>query len=484
MTARFGFPINLAVRDRRCVVIGGGTEAALRVRRLRDAGADLLVLSPRPCAQLLSELDARVRFHPRGWEPADLDGAAVVIATREDPLDAARLYALATARGALVNVLDDVDHCDFAAMSQVVHGDLQLSVATNGRAPAVAKVIRRRLEASFGPAWGELVDVVDEARTALGPRRIDFPEWARRWSLALADADHLVEQLRHGDRHGVRDHLVETVGGEAGPATPPVGPVHLVGAGPGDPELLTVRAARLLAAADLVVHDQLVPAPILALAAHAELVPVGRRLGHVVLPHEQVIDLLAEAARAGRRVVRLKGGDPVVFGRGAEEALELARRGVPAELVPGISSAIAAPELAGIPLTHRGVAAGFLVVTGQHAAGRGARVDWELAATFDGTLVILMGATRLAELLGALRAHGRPASTPAAIVQHAGRPEQRVLTGTIGDLPTLADAAGIGTPAVVVVGEVVALRERTRRHLDAPAPPPTSALETSTAACL
>jgi uroporphyrin-III C-methyltransferase len=195
---------------------------------------------------------------------------------------------------------------------------------------------------------------------------------------------------------------------------------------------------------------------------------VGRRIGHVVLPHEQVIDLLAQAARDGRHVVRLKGGDPVVFGRGAEEALELARRGVSAELVPGISSAIAAPELAGIPLTHRGVASGFLVVTGQHAAGPGARVDWELAASFSGTLVILMGATRLAELLGTLCVHGRSPSTPAAIVQHAGRPEQRVLTGTVGNLPALADMAGIGTPAVVIVGEVVTLRERTRRHLEAP----------------
>lgn len=503
MTARFGFAINLAVRDRRCVVVGGGTEAALRVSRLRDAGADLLLVTPAPCDEILGLIDARVEHRHRAWCPADLDGAILVIGTREDPLDAESLYAEGTSRGALVNVLDDVERCDYAAMSQVVHGDFQISIATNGRAPAVAKIARKRLEASFGPDWGQLVGVVDEAKGVLGPRSVDFEEWARRWSLALVDVDGLLARLRTGDRVGVRDHIVEVVRGDHGgdrqapePPTPdphapdphawvpptsePRGPhaapaegalrtpapVHLVGAGPGDPELLTVRAARVLAAADLVVHDQLVPAAILALAdPRAELVPAGRRLGHVVRTHDDVLDLLAGAARAGRRVVRLKGGDPVVFGRGAEEALELAERGVASELVPGISSAVAAPELAGIPLTHRGIAAGFLVVTGQHATGSVERVDWEVAARFSGTLVVLMGATRLGRISGELQGFGRSGSTPAAIVERAGQPGQRVVTGTLGDLADRAHEAGIGTPAVVIVGEVVTLRDATRRAL-------------------
>jgi uroporphyrin-III C-methyltransferase / precorrin-2 dehydrogenase / sirohydrochlorin ferrochelatase len=497
MTARFGFPINLAVRDRRCVVVGGGEEAALRVLRLRDAGADLVVITPSPCEEIVELLDARVDHRPREWRPDDLDGAILVIGTREDPLDAELLYAEGKARGALVNVLDDVERCDYAAMSQVVHGDFQLSIATNVRAPAVAKIARQRLEISFGPDWGQLVAVVDEAKGVLGPRHVDFDEWARRWSVALADTDGLLARLRHGDRDGVRSHIVEVVRGDHGgegsggalpgptgaaahvvPAVPaelharpvddptPAGMVHLVGAGPGDPELLTVRAARLLAGADLVVHDQLVPATVLALAdPRAEIVPAGRRLGHVVCTHDAVIDLLADAARAGRRVVRLKGGDPVVFGRGAEEALELAERGVATELVPGISSAVAAPELAGIPLTHRGIAAGFLVVTGQHATASTDRVDWELAARFSGTLVILMGATRLQQLTGELQGFGRAASTPAAIVERAGHPHQRVITGTLGDLAGRAHEAGVGTPSVAIVGEVVNLRAATHGAL-------------------
>lgn len=488
MTARFGFPVNLAVRDRRCVVIGGGEEAALRVLRLRDAGADLLLVTPRPCDGILELLDGRVEHRHRVWHPTDLDDAILVIGTREDPLDAESLYAEGTSRGALVNVLDDVERCDFAAMSQVVHGDFQISIATNGRAPAVAKIARQRLEASFGPEWGELVGVVDEAKGVLGSRHVDFEEWARRWSLALVDTDGLLGRLRVGDRDGVRAHIVEVVRGDAsggshagarhrpesvrlhatqpgdagaGPAT-----VHLVGAGPGDPDLLTVRAARLLAAADLVVHDQLVPAGILALAEpRAELVSAGRRLGRVVSTHDDVLDLLTDAARAGHRVVRLKGGDPVVFGRGAEEAIALAARGIPTELVPGVSSAVAAPELAGIPLTHRGIAAGFLVVTAHHATGSSDRVDWQLAARFSGTLVVLMGATRLGWIGRELCRFGRSGTTPAAIVERAGQPGQRVVTGTLDDLAERSHEAGIGTPAVVIVGEVVLLRDATRQAL-------------------
>jgi uroporphyrin-III C-methyltransferase / precorrin-2 dehydrogenase / sirohydrochlorin ferrochelatase len=470
VTARFGFPINLAVRDRRCVVVGGGEEAALRVRRLRDAGADLVVVTPAVSAALRGLLDDTVELRERAWCPSDLDGASLVIGTHEDPLDAPRFHREGKARGALVNVLDDVAWCDFAAMSQVVHGDLQLSVATNGRAPAVAKAVRQRLETAFGPEWGELVAIVDEAKVEIGPRQVGFDEWAQRWTAALEDAEGLVARIRRGDRAGVRDHLVSVVAGRSDPAARPDaaagGRVHLVGAGPGDPDLLTVRAARLLATADLVVHDQLVPPSILELAAPgAEVVPVGRRLGHVVLAHEQVIGLLADAASRGRRVVRLKGGDPVVFGRGGEEALELAARGIATELVPGISSAVAAPELAGIPLTHRGVAAGFLVVTGRCATED--RVDWEQAASFRGTLVVLMGATRLGAICLELRRFGRSASTPAAIVENAGRPQQRVVSGNLGDLAQRALTAGIGTPAVAVIGDVVTLRERTLTSLEA-----------------
>ncbi|WP_052669122.1 uroporphyrinogen-III C-methyltransferase [Nitriliruptor alkaliphilus] len=253
--------------------------------------------------------------------------------------------------------------------------------------------------------------------------------------------------------------------------------VHLVGAGPGDPDLLTVRAARLLADADLVLHDQLVPDEILALVSPAaEVVPVGRRCGSVVVGHPSVVARMAHAAHRGLRVVRLKGGDPVVFGRGGEEVLDLAARGVATELVPGISSAIAAPELAGIPLTHRGLAAGFLVLTGQRRAGDDELGgDWDLAARFSGTVVVLMGAGRCAQLCAALVDRGRAGSTPAAMIAAAGRPEQRTVTGCLADLADRVADADLPTPAVLVVGDVVEVLAAQRTA---------EAGRTSTAACL
>jgi uroporphyrinogen III methyltransferase / synthase len=252
--------------------------------------------------------------------------------------------------------------------------------------------------------------------------------------------------------------------------------VHLVGAGPGDPELLTVRAARLLADADLVLHDQLVPAEILRLvSSEAEVVPVGRRCGSVVVGHPAVVARMAAAAHEGRRVVRLKGGDPVVFGRGGEETLDLLAHGVSTELVPGISSAIAAPELAGIPLTHRGLSSGFLVLTGQRSTGEDTLGhDWDLAARFSGTVVVLMGAGRCAELCAALIARGRAATTPAAMVAAAGRPEQRTVIGRLDDLAERVADGDLPTPAVLVVGDVVEVLAAQRA---------VEADRTSTAAC-
>lgn len=502
----FGFPVNLAVRGRRCVIVGGGDEAVPRVRRLRHAAADTHVVTPAPCRELESLVGGPVTLHRRAWVEADLTGAVLVVATREDPLDEGALYAAGQRSGALVSVLDDLDHCDFAAMSAVERGDFHLSIATNGRAPALAKAARKRLESVFDDAWGELTETIHRARQQLLPRTLPFDEWARRWQLALDDVDGLLDRLRAGDHGGVEAHLRQVVGegtvatcraahpagsarshvhavpepaaratptthatdtrphrtarpARSGDAARPdadaVPVVHLVGAGPGDPELLTVRAARLLAAADLVVHDQLVPPAVLAeVGDGAELVAAGRRCGNVVLAHPAVVDRLAEGARAGRRVVRLKGGDPVVFGRGGEETLELAARGVATELVPGISSAVAAPELAGIPLTHRGLSSGFLVLTGRRRRDDDRLgPDWDLAARFSGTVVVLMGGERLGDLAAALVERGRAAATPAAVVAHAGRPEQAIVRGRLDDIATRA--ADLGTPAVLVVGDVV-----------------------------
>jgi uroporphyrin-III C-methyltransferase len=252
------------------------------------------------------------------------------------------------------------------------------------------------------------------------------------------------------------------------------GIVYLVGAGPGDPELITVRGLRCLRQADVVVYDRLVDARLLEEAQPgARRVYAGKSPGRQALRQEEINALLVRQARAGRVVVRLKGGDPFVFGRGGEEALACAAAGVAWEAVPGVTSAVAVPGLAGIPLTHRGTAASFAVVTGhcagedQSAASTGGsrgRLDWAALASLD-TLVVLMGAARLAEIAALLLRHGKPPETPAAVIENGTREDQQVLTGSLSDIAEVAAAAGLRSPATLVVGEVVRLRS----SLSAPA---------------
>lgn len=236
------------------------------------------------------------------------------------------------------------------------------------------------------------------------------------------------------------------------------GTVHLVGAGPGDPGLLTLRAAALLASADLVLHDQLVTPEVVSLVdLRAEVVPVGRRCGTVVVRHDAVVEHMVAAARAGRRVVRLKGGDPMVFGRGGEEAREVLGAGVPVEVVPGITSAVAGPAAAGIPVTHRGLARGFLAVTAHTFDGSEA-MDWRAVARFPGTVVVLMGKRRWHDLTTRLIAAGRRPDEPAAAIAWATTPRQHVVTATLATIAAASDDEAVGTPAILVLGDVVGLR--------------------------
>jgi len=248
------------------------------------------------------------------------------------------------------------------------------------------------------------------------------------------------------------------VRGHGGDAPRRLGRVLLVGAGPGDPELMTVRGLRCLRAADAVLYDRLVSREILAEASPtAELIDVGKETGHSQWGQEDINALLISLAREGRTVVRLKGGDPFVFGRGGEEALACREAGIRCEVVHGVSSAVSVPALAGIPVTHRGVAGSFAVVTG-HCMG-GDRLDWSALARID-TLVVLMGLARLREVSALLQSHGRAADTPVAVIANGSRPDARVVVGTLADIAGLAAEAGLAPPATVVVGEVVRLREQ------------------------
>jgi uroporphyrin-III C-methyltransferase/precorrin-2 dehydrogenase/sirohydrochlorin ferrochelatase len=377
-------------------VVGGGYVALRRTRALAAAGADVLVVAP----VIRAELEALgVPTAQRGFVPADLDGAWLVMACTDDPAVNA-LVAEAAEQRQVFCVRADAAGGGSARTSAVARHD-GLTVAVNGgddpgRALALRDAIATALEVGELPA-----------------RRI------RRTGL---------------------------------------GSVALVGGGPGDPELITVRGRRLVADADVVVVDRLAPRELLAsLADDVEVIDCGKSPHRQNLTQDEINAVLVDRALAGKQVVRLKGGDPFVFGRGGEEWLACAAAGVPVTIVPGLSSALAGPAAAGIPLTHRGLAADFTVVSGHLDPGRPADqgIDWPGLATHAGTLVLLMAMDRLDLIAAQLIEHGRSAGTPAAVVHRATLAGQRVVRAPLAEIATLAAREGIGAPAVVVVGDVV-----------------------------
>ena len=467
----FGYPVALNLEGRRCVVIGGGTVAEHKIRGLLDARADLTVVAA-TCTPGIMDLEAQGRLSvvARDYVEGDLAGAFLAIAATDDGQVNARVHAEARQARVLLNAVDDASHCDFAAPSVVRRGDLTIAVSTAGRAPALARRLRELLEAQFGAEWGRLVDVLSEARAAaVGQRTVDFPTWAARWSQAL---DHdLIGLVRAGRSAEAAEVVRRTLAGqtappEAGPRKPsspeptpgkqeaPVGRVGIVGAGPGDPGLITVRGKALLEAADVVVYDRLVHP---ALWEGKAAIDAGKEPGAHRVKQAEINGLLVRLAREGNRVVRLKGGDPFVFGRGAEEAEALAEAGIPFEVVPAPSSAVAALGAAGIPVTDRRHASSVAIVTGHCVGGA---VDWAGLATSVDTLVVLMGLGHLAEIVARLIGAGRPAATPAAVVASGTLPTQQVVTASLGDLPAAVAAAGIKPPGIIVVGDVVRLRDR------------------------
>jgi len=462
----FGYPVSLDLEGRRCVVVGGGTVAEHKVQGLLDAGAAVTVVAGE-FTPALRELAARgeLELLHRPYARGDLAGAFLTIAATDDGAVNAEVFAEASERKVLCNAVDDVEHCHFAAPSIVRRGDLTISVSTGGKAPALAKRLRQTLAAQFGDEWGVLVEVLARARVAAlegsgGTRDVDFATWAQRWAQAL-DGD-LTGMVREGRVAEVAEIVRSALAGEApdgGDRNEREGSVAIVGAGPGDPRLISVRGRQLLDAADVVVYDRLVHP---SLWEGKDAIDAGKEPGAHRVDQAQINELLVRLAREGRKVVRLKGGDPFVFGRGAEEADALAAAGVRYEVVPGVTSAVAALGAAGIPVTDRRLSSSFAVVTGHCATGE---VDWDRLATAVDTLVVLMGLRRLPEIVERLLAAGRPGDTPAAVVENGSLPGQRVVASSLAELPGVVTRAGLSPPAVIVVGDVVRLL-RGRGHRD------------------
>jgi uroporphyrin-III C-methyltransferase/precorrin-2 dehydrogenase/sirohydrochlorin ferrochelatase len=400
------YPLGLRLEGRRVVVVGGGTVATRRVPALLDAGADTVLVSPELTPALRAHADAgRLHWVERRFAPADLDGAWLVQVAVDDPVAAAEVSAAAAEQRIFCVRADDRAAATAWTPAVTRHGPVTVAVLGGGdprRAMAVRDAIRDLLDAGTGPLSTDAVRQETPRHTAPGR-------------------------------------------------------VALVGAGPGDPELITVKGRRLLTEADVVVADRLVPGLLLdELRPDVELVDASKIPYGPARAQDEINRILVDRALAGAFVVRLKGGDPYVFGRGGEELLACAAAGVPVTVVPGVTSAIAAPAAAGIPVTHRAVAHEFTVVSGHVAPDSPASlVQWPALARLRGTLVVLMGLKNLAAITTTLIAHGRPPLTPAAVVQEGTTGSQRVLRSTLADVAADVQAGGLRPPAVVVVGEVV-----------------------------
>ena len=458
------FAAFLDLLNKKVVVVGGGRVATTKVRALLPCGpSPLRVIAPHASAFIQTAArNGELVWLQRDYAHEDLEGAALAFGATDDRAQNATVAADARRLGVPVLAVDDVPNCDFIAPALVRRGDITIAISTGGRSPAMARRTRERLELALPPSWADLLEVAASARDRLGSTRalID-PE---RWQSAL-DGD--VERLAEGGKlaQATEQLLRRLEGSLFEGAHGQHGLVSLVGAGPGDADLLTLRAVRRLQAADAVVHDRLVSAEVLAFARpEAERFDVGKAAGGVGWTQSEINALLVDLGRAGKRVVRLKGGDPFVFGRGGEEALALARAGVAWEMVPGISSALSAPAAAGIPVTHRGLSASVTIVNGHDPDQH----DWSALAHSGGTLVFLMGLEHLEDIAARLLAASRAADEPAAVIQWAWTPRQRIVSAALADIAATARAEQLEAPAVLVVGPTAAVGDVLRQGLAGP----------------
>jgi uroporphyrin-III C-methyltransferase / precorrin-2 dehydrogenase / sirohydrochlorin ferrochelatase len=440
------FPAFLRLSGKRVLVVGAGPVAASKLKALLDAEALVTVVAP----VVHADIDASpVTIHRRPFEVADLDGVWYVVAAAPPEVNRA-VSAAAAARQLFVNAVDDPPNASVYLGAIVKREDVMLAISTSGRAPALAGLLREGLERLLPADLHAWLRVADEERVRWKATGVPMEE--RRPELLRALNAIYVGRAHHEGR--VEPAVESTLFTDPKPPARQ-GLVSLIGAGPGDPELLTARAHTRLAEADVVLYDALVSPAILALASHARCLSVGKRHGRHSVSQETINRLLVRGAKRHQRLVRLKAGDPYVFGRGGEEALALAAAGLPFEVVPGVSSAIAAPALAGIPVTHRGLASGVLIVSGHAESSFAPAVD-SLAPTGT-TLVVLMGINTRAQLAGRLVARGWAASTPAALLFAASTPDARTWIGTLGDLVAGAPLHLPESPGTLVVGDVVSL---------------------------
>ncbi len=448
------YPLFADLRQRPVLLVGGGHVAERKAASLRAAGAQLRLVAEH-LTDTLQQWRAEGHLVHLGshFVAGQLDGVFLVVAATDDPVLNRAVFSAAEAAGKLCNSVDDLAHCSFTVPAVIDRSPLQIAVSSGGAAPVLARLWRQKIEALLPPHTGAAAALAGRWRARVKAQIGSLSERRRFWEQLFGSVfDHHVAR---GDTAAAEAHLAQQLASHTPAAC---GEVVLVGAGPGDAGLLTLHALQAMQAADVVLYDALVSPEVLDLVRRdAEKICVGKRAGAHQVQQAETNRLLVEYARAGRRVVRLKGGDPFVFGRGGEECQVLRQAGIPFRIVPGVTAALGATAYAGIPLTHRDHAQTALFITG-HCRPDGDELHWQTLARGRQTLVVYMGTIKAEDISRQLMAHGRSAETPVAVISHGTQAQQQVVVGSLQQLPSLAAAAP--TPALMVIGEVVALREQ------------------------
>ena len=450
-------PIFMNIRDRRCLVVGGGQVAARKVYLLHRAGARVVVVSPALCDELQRWVDAGdISYEARKYQDSDLDGVKIVIAATNQKIVNEQVAGGAEKRGLPVNVVDDQALCSFIMPSIIDRTPVQIAISTGGASPVLARLLRAKLETFIPAAYGRLAELLERFRERVKARFKNTDETRRFWEHVLEGP--IADMLIAGKDKAAEQALEAAI--DSAEPDGHHGEVYLVGAGPGDPDLLTFRALRLMQQADVVVYDRLVSAPIMDLVRRdAEFIYAGKEKDKHTLAQESINALLVRLAKEGKRVLRLKGGDPFIFGRGGEEIETLMQEGIRFQVVPGITAAAGCSSYAGIPLTHRDYVQSCMFVTG-HLKDGSFNLNWDAIAQPNQTVVFYMGLHTVGALCEHLIKHGLDKSTPAALVEQGTTQNQRVHIGDLATLPELVVKNDVKPPTLIIVGNVVKLHDK------------------------
>jgi uroporphyrin-III C-methyltransferase / precorrin-2 dehydrogenase / sirohydrochlorin ferrochelatase len=450
------FPVFFNLSGQKVLVVGGGEVSLRKVGLLERTGASITVIAPR----MHPELSARaaggaLKLENREFVPADLDGMRLVIVATSRRAINRWIATLSESRGIPVNVVDDREASRFIVPAVIDRSPVLVAISTGGASPVLARRLRERIEALIPKQIGDFAFWLGTLRRH-AKRALPNVAARRRFFEELVDGP-VAQRFAAGDAQGAQRLSRQMLARASG--SPHAGEVTLVGAGPGDPQLLTLKALRALQDADVILHDHLVPLAVLDLARRdATRICVGKAAGQAGSTQPEINDLLIEHARHGKRVVRLKGGDPFIFGRGGEELQALARAHVRFSVIPGVTAAAGCAAYAGIPLTHRDFAHSVTFVTG-HADTDSQQSDWPALAQPGSTAVFYMGLARIEHIAAKLIEHGAPPNRPAAVIAQGTLPDQRVIAATLADIGAAVSSAGVASPALLIVGDVVSLHD-------------------------